>query len=352
MSPQERANPTRGEEMLEKRRRRQRQLYVAERVWFAALAFIAVVVVLAAGIVLVSAHPDSCGWCHSTTVESAADNLHAELRCESCHAGDSVVGILQSRIAVIDMTVATVVPARTPVVSEAPSGLCLECHSQGMPVTVTVGGLRMNHRAPIDAGWECRTCHPGAGHEVPSALGGYTMDMCLSCHSAAAVNLTTCEVCHVDEAGTRSATRDTLSPWRITHGPNWQSTHGMGDLSTCGSCHPGGYCVRCHGANVPHPAQYLKQHGQDVMSRLTVSPSACRATIPPGASTATAWRCRIRTPSFRATRIRYARRTMHTGIVRALPSAAVLRQLSRRTHASRSDPGAHRWTSSPAGSVR
>jgi hypothetical protein len=41
----------------------------------------------------------------------------------------------------------------------------------------------------------------------------------------------------------------------------------MGDLSTCGSCHPGGYCVRCHGANVPHPAQYLKQHGQDVMSR-------------------------------------------------------------------------------------
>jgi hypothetical protein len=267
MTPEVRTDVTQGEELLEKRRRARKRAIVAERIWFAVLAGFAVIVALGAGIVLFSAYPGSCAVCHGEITESLEGNAHAELRCEGCHAGTTIVGILQSRMAVIDMTLYTLAPIRTPVIANAASELCIDCHEQGLPLTVTVEGLRMNHRAPAEAGWECRTCHPGSGHEVRVALGGYTMDMCLGCHSADAVNLTTCEVCHVDEAGTRSATRETRSPWRITHGPNWQSAHGMGDLGTCGSCHGPRYCVRCHGENVPHPAKYLAQHGQDVMAR-------------------------------------------------------------------------------------
>ena len=252
---------------LSRRERDLRRARAAERVWFGVLAFVAVVVLLASGIVLVSAHPRSCAACHGDAIASAAESAHPAVACEGCHAGTGVVGLLQGRMAVIDMVAASVVPARTPVVPDVPSGLCLGCHEAMVPTTVVVGTLRMNHRAPVAEGWECRVCHPGTGHEVASALGGYTMDMCLSCHTATPVNLASCEVCHIEETATRSATRENLSPWRITHGANWRSTHGMGDLSTCSGCHDAGYCVRCHGANVPHPPNYLALHGRDVAAR-------------------------------------------------------------------------------------
>lgn len=247
--------------------RRRRQM-TAERIWFGVLAFVAAVLVIGAGIVLISAHPRSCTSCHSEEADSAAEGAHAAVRCEKCHSEDSPVGILMGRVAVIDMTVATVVPGSNPVVSNVPSGRCLACHADGMAQTVVSERIRMNHRAPVEAGWECVTCHPATGHALDTAIGGYTMDMCLGCHAVSAANLTTCETCHTQTDATTSAERgETRSPWRVTHGPQWESTHGMGDLSTCGACHPAGYCERCHGGNVPHASGYLTLHGVDVMSR-------------------------------------------------------------------------------------
>ncbi len=262
-------NPDDAPSLLEHKARTRRRLVIAERVWFGVLAAVAATVILGAGIVLASAHPRSCGTCHSTAVSTAESNAHSFTRCESCHAGDSAAGILQGRLAVIDMAVATVLPSRVRVVSNTPSQLCLDCHQEEMASTITVGDLRMSHRAPLEAGWECSTCHPSAGHDVGSAMRGYTMDMCFTCHSANAENLETCRACHVDEAqaDTSRQRRRDLSPWRITHGPNWRITHGMGDMSICSSCHRKGYCTRCHGENVPHPEAYLRDHGRDVQGR-------------------------------------------------------------------------------------
>jgi predicted CXXCH cytochrome family protein len=247
---------------------RRRRLIAAERIWYGVLAFVAALLVIGAGIVVVAAHPRSCTSCHATQAASAEGGTHATVRCERCHSEDSPAGILMGRVAVIDMTVATVIPTRDAVVSYVPSARCLGCHADGMAQTVVADRIRMNHRAPVEAGWECVTCHASVGHDVDSALGGYTMDMCLGCHAVSAQNLTTCETCHTQtEATTAVARGETRSPWRVTHGPEWQSAHGMGDLSTCSACHLPGYCVRCHGANVPHVSGYLSDHGRDVMSR-------------------------------------------------------------------------------------
>ncbi len=242
-----------------------RRRVLAERIWYGVLVVFAVALVAGGGIVAWSAYPGSCTTCHGETALSAGRTAHAGLSCEDCHALPTAVGLLESRLAVIDMVAATIVPRRTPVESNVESRQCLVCHEGGMTVTTASDGLRMNHRAPVDAGWECRSCHPGTGHEVAATLGGYTMDMCLSCHSVNPENLATCDVCHVE--GARPETREQASPWRITHGANWESTHGMGDVATCGGCHAPSYCGRCHGANVPHPPNYLPIHGRDTLSR-------------------------------------------------------------------------------------
>jgi hypothetical protein len=247
--------------------RARRRRVIAERIWYIALGLVALVLVASAGIVIAASQPTTCAVCHGTTFSSVESGTHAEVACEVCHSGSTVVGVLEGRLAVVNMTVATVFPSAIPVESNVPSERCLECHRSDIGQTIVVGNLRMDHRAPIAAGWECSSCHPAVAHEVADLNVGYTMDGCLGCHTANPANLATCDICHVEGERTAESAERVPSPWRITHGPNWEQTHGMGDLSTCGGCHPGGYCTRCHGANVPHPERYLAEHGKDVLAR-------------------------------------------------------------------------------------
>ena len=245
-----------------------------KQIWLGLLIIAGLLFTAASSVVLASAHPDSCGWCHGDVEESALSSSHPEVRCESCHADDSRVGVLMLRVSVVDMAVGELIPrAGVAKAVDVSTERCLICHRDQMNETVVVSGIKMNHAAPLSAGWSCQSCHPGAGHAASAASSGYTMDMCLGCHSANPGNLSTCETCHAEEASS-SAKKGSKSPWQITHGPNWKTAHGMGDQSTCGGCHVDGYCTRCHGANVPHKANYLAKHGQDVLGRVD-GPSAC-----------------------------------------------------------------------------
>jgi hypothetical protein len=40
----------------------------------------------------------------------------------------------------------------------------------------------------------------------------------------------------------------------------------MGDIKTCGACHPADYCTRCHGEGVPHDADFVRSHGPLAMT--------------------------------------------------------------------------------------
>jgi len=251
---------------LERARKRRA---AAEGVWYIGLAVLAVVVLLSAGIVIAASQPAVCAACHGDVHDSLEDGTHAEVTCEVCHSGSTAVGVLEGRLAVVNMVVSSAIPRAIAVESNVPSARCLECHSGDMTGVASANKLLMDHEAPLAAGWECRHCHPDAGHAVAGIATGYTMDMCLSCHTTNPVNLATCDICHADGGGgggggTGEAKQ---SPWRVTHGPNWEQTHGMGDLDTCSGCHAAGYCVRCHGQNVPHPEKYLRDHGKDVLSR-------------------------------------------------------------------------------------
>lgn len=249
-------------ERLRRSRRRERALELA---WYTGIAVLSVLIIASSAVVVAASRPETCQRCHSDVAESVSHSAHSSVPCESCHSGPTALGVLEGRLAVVNMVVATAIPSALPPQGNVPSQRCVSCHEGQLSEPVVVGGLKMDHTAPLEAGWECRSCHAARIHLRTVAGGSYTMDMCLGCHTANPVNLATCEICHVESPG--SSQRRADSPWAITHGPNWQSTHGMGDQATCTGCHADSFCSRCHGANVPHPAKYLSTHGKDVLSR-------------------------------------------------------------------------------------
>jgi hypothetical protein len=83
------------------------------------------------------------------------------------------------------------------------------------------------------------------------------MEECVACHKQSGA-LASCDACH-SEKGERE--RLAKGPWQVTHGRTWERTHGMGTLEWCATCHPAGYCTRCHGVDLPHPAGFGRTHG-------------------------------------------------------------------------------------------
>ncbi len=201
-----------------------------------------------------------CVSCHER-VELVADvtsRAHADAgaNCVSCHVGDSVVdrvrfgyyqayGMYVPLLAVSDSPVSVVRDAR-----------CTSCHSD-MSGTWSAAGLRIRHETCAE-GSTCSSCHANTAHlEELAWPTTYSMDGCLECHDTREVR-ESCETCHT---GRLTSARPTTGSWSLTHGPDWERTHGMGEMSTCGACHVEGYCDRCHGPGIPHDERFYEQHG-------------------------------------------------------------------------------------------
>jgi hypothetical protein len=243
-----------------------------ETIWYATLSIVLGIVFLGAVITAASVSPTFCLMCHGDAGESLSASVHVTADCDDCHTAPGALGLVESRMRVVSMVLATpfaVVAGADTTDVLVDNEKCLDCHEGMVNQTFSSNGLRMNHRAPEAAGWQCTTCHAGASHPGETYVGAsYTMDQCLSCHSAGPTNLSTCEACHEEGSRDRSAS-PAVTPWRVTHGSNWQRTHGMGDLNTCKTCHAADYCVACHNMQLPHAANFLGRHGKDVLARPT-----------------------------------------------------------------------------------
>lgn len=249
-------------EHVEAVRRRRLQ---AEAVWFAIVAAFGLAALVFALASAGAVSPVYCGTCHGSQRAQLKATDHSTLTCDSCHTSPGAFGLLDNRIAVAGMVPAKLIPGvagpRMPVANEA----CQRCHGDLSRQVVVRNGLRMSHREVTGEDWACTECHAGLAHKRSAAAPGgrYTMGMCLKCHSSNANNPDGCSVCHegrADEARLADST-----PWRVTHGAQWQSTHGMGELTTCKACHPVDYCSRCHGMTVPHPADFAARHGKAIV---------------------------------------------------------------------------------------
>ncbi len=207
----------------------------------------------------------ACSSCHAMRpFASALDGSpHADVGCYACHLDSG--GWDLPRFKSLELAVMYPAALRG---ADAPGGpgvhvtseRCLACHPEVLERVVERAGMRIFHETCAEPGGTCDACHTASIHGAASRWPReYEMERCVRCHDTAGAPRE-CDSCHRDKL---ERERLTQSAWRVTHGPDWEVAHGAGDLAYCVTCHPGGYCVRCHGTEIPHPSGFGQSHGRE-----------------------------------------------------------------------------------------
>jgi hypothetical protein len=205
-------------------------------------------------------HASACGACHTDYVEGSRQASHAGVHCLSCHLESgawSVPGFKVQQWFV--MYPAQIAGTPPPPAREVSRSACLSCHEdQVAPGIVERGGLRIAHATCAPTPEKCVGCHGGVSHGTVVRWSGQPeMDACVACHRSRSAPAQ-CDTCH---EGRLEVERLRRGPWRVTHGPEWSSTHAMGSYKTCATCHTTDFCVKCHQVPVPHPKAFGSTHG-------------------------------------------------------------------------------------------
>lgn len=223
-----------------------------------AVSALALLLFLAAGPATLAA-PRTCASCHSAAYAKWQASPHAKVGCGSCHTDRAAALGLGNSVGLLGDVTHTGAGSN---VLPVPNTGCLRCHpSAKLDATVlTSSGLRMSHRGLLAAGYRCVDCHADVAHSVPAARSTRpTMSRCATCHNNEKVT-GACTTCHA-EAASKVQARQVDPEWSKTHGPDWKTLHGMGDLSTCTLCHARADCQKCHGLPMPHDDAFVADHG-------------------------------------------------------------------------------------------
>ncbi len=240
----------RANERSARRRRRARVRAFLAAFGFGALGFLTA---LGAGV----QHGIGCSTCHQMRPFADAHDLgvHAAYDCDRCHAPGGLLTAPAEGIRAVGWGLSAAL-GKTPGVTTVPDSSCRSCHSSTLSETVVARGIAVRHSDFLVT--PCTECHSGTGHRARGRhYRQLEMDDCMGCHKSAATDPKSCERCHVG-AGER---REGSTAWRATHGPEWEMTHGMGELTSCAGCHEPRVCVECHGVRVPHTADWMATHG-------------------------------------------------------------------------------------------
>ena len=222
----------------------------------AAIAVLIVLVVLAVGIVGVTM--PGCESCHSSAEFAAgsAESSHVNIDCVRCHVADDPTSRLTFASRVVFGMTLQVASVGGRAGTEIGNARCLECHADVLERVVISKGYRIDHFSCAEDNL-CVDCHSNTAHGDAIRWPRISqMDDCLRCHNVAEVS-SSCDTCH--DTRTRHE-RLGVGAWATTHGAGWETLHGMGDGSTCTACHPSGYCVRCHGVELPHGPDFMRRH--------------------------------------------------------------------------------------------
>jgi hypothetical protein len=219
-----------------------------------------VVLVLTAGLTVVAPLSSTCRTCHAARGRSASTSTHRGVACSACHSRPGAAGWLDARAGEIGAMYPRVLlrSAEATLPTHVDGSACSVCHRTDLTRIVTAKSVRMRHETCIAKGARCVDCHGAVGHGAGSARQVFpTMDSCNPCHDGTKAP-SNCDTCHT---GGEKVTFGGTSAWRVTHGRNWRTTHGMGQLVSCRLCHRAGYCAKCH-YDQPHPETWAGEHGK------------------------------------------------------------------------------------------
>lgn len=224
-----------------------------------ALVVVAGLCVLLAVVLIGGSSPVVCGRCHTSLLEATARSPHESVSCYGCHARGTVALVTQKSLELLDMYPSALL-GRVPdgPAEELPRGVCGSCHAEVLRGVVrAASGISIDHSA-CAPGATCDDCHAATAHAGAMRWAGTpVMEDCVACHLAEHAPVG-CDACH---APRKTEERLGAPAWRTTHGSDWERAHGGGRLELCVMCHASGYCVRCHGVDVPHTAEFGRTHG-------------------------------------------------------------------------------------------
>ncbi|MBE0448020.1 MAG: hypothetical protein IBX64_07990 [Actinobacteria bacterium] len=246
-----------------------------ERVYYGALAFLFALIIVFNITSSLGTLPGFCGICHGSSHRAWKNSNHASVACNVCHSGSSFFGTLSGRITLTKMIPAQVTSFyRRPVTTTVPNSTCLLCHAYVGTQVIQNEELRVSHKEIIEAKYDCGDCHSTTAHGTAAVRQNFAeLGKCLACHNNATAS-GKCETCHVKEGGFERLAR-VNGYWQISHGKNWRKTHGMGDITTCQTCHSKLYCSRCHNIELPHSNAWLTTHGRQV-TRSKAAAASCK----------------------------------------------------------------------------
>lgn len=205
-----------------------------------------------------------CGLCHKGEYRYWQKSSHYPNGCNSCHRRSDFFSFLSYRISVLRMTGNTIVPFfyERPIKADLAAENCLSCHQKIRNEQKISKGIRMRHKEPIEAGYECTYCHSKIVHKNAVKGSSQTsMNKCFTCHdNVQAVG--ECEICHIQ--GKKVKAKNKYGLWQAAHGKKWRNLHGMGNLKSCSLCHQSSFCARCHVIPLPHDSSFLTLHGKMV----------------------------------------------------------------------------------------
>jgi len=242
------------------------------------------VVVVGIGVALAASSTGQfCSTCksHVPYVDEYEKSAHRGVNCEQCHSKPGPFFFLSAKLEALQQPIAQIIgDYEKPILGYVLNQSCRRCHTnETLFKTVSKGGIRVNHKHLIEAGFLCMRCHSTVAHGTAVPEGSRTypvMEQCLICHNNkykapdGTVATARCDLCH---------TRRDYGAVPVSHkSPGWSTRHGaVGVLSTCSACHiKKDSCTKCHsGILMPHPSNWLYGHGAEAESRGRQSCGRC-----------------------------------------------------------------------------
>lgn len=219
---------------------------------------------LMGAVTVATSQPGTCAACHRQQSEEWTRSAHGSVTCYDCHLNNGAWGFAEAKATEFGRMYPQALLGDGSLKGPAPRMArrsCTQCHTSVLSESTAIRGLKIEHSQCAPG--KCDTCHSTVAHVSVRWPRTPIMGDCVSCHKESKAS-ERCDACH---EGRIETARLESGPWQVTHGPNWRSTHGMGDLHTCSSCHEAQDCVKCHGVPMPHDNGFLNSHGKVALTK-------------------------------------------------------------------------------------
>jgi nitrate/TMAO reductase-like tetraheme cytochrome c subunit len=245
-----------------------------------------VLLVVLGATLVVSSAPEFCGACksHEPYVAEYRKTVHSDVNCEQCHTKPGPFFFLTAKLEALQQPVHQLTgDYEEPILGTVLNQSCRRCHTDETLFTPgSSGGIRVQHKHLVEAGFLCNRCHSTVGHNTAIPEGSRTypvMEQCLICHNNeyqaadGTVATSRCDLCHMERGYGAEPVSHEDDDWDTRHGS-------VGVLSTCSACHiKKDACSKCHNdILMPHPDEWLYGHGTEAESLGRQSCAQCHAT--------------------------------------------------------------------------